>query len=443
MQGHFADSRQQNFLYSNLLDQLNPRHPLLKLAQTLPWDYFEESFLSLYSTMGRPAKPIRLMVGLCILKHVENLSDEVLIERWVQNPYYQSFCGEESFQWKFPCDPTDLVYFRKRIGKEGFEKILAASVAIHGEEITEKESCVDTTVQEKNITFPTDDKLHTKIIKRCWKLADKNEIELRRSYRRELKQRLLALRFRHHPCNHKKATKASKRLRTIAGILVRELQRKLPESVLLIEAERFSLYERVIKQRRKDKNKIYSLHEPHIYCMSKGKAHKQYEFGVKASITKTKNSNLIVGAVAFSENRYDGHTLSDVLTQVKKIAKWIPAVSLCDRGYRGIKKVGETEIIIPDSNPKQSLSNYQRTKQRRRFRKRAGIEGIIGHLKADHRLGRNFLSGFLGDEINLLMAAAAFNFRKWLLKLYFWLRFLYALEIFFTKSLAECTKIRG
>lgn len=424
MEGNSPNSSQQNFLFANLLDQLNPKNALLKLSQVIPWEYFEKEFKKYYSTTGRPAKPIRLMVGLCILKHVENLSDEMLIERWVQNPYYQAFCGEVEFQWKFPCDPTDLIYFRKRIGEEGFEKILAASIAIHGEEIKEKEACIDTTVQEKNITFPTDDKLAHKIIKRCLKLAKENTIQLRRSYRREVKEQLLTLRFRQHPKNHKKAKKAGKRLRTIAGVLVRELSRKLPSEVLCREAENFNLYKRVIKQKREDKNKIYSLHEPHIYCMSKGKVHKRYEFGVKASIAKTKNSNLIVGALAFEKNYYDGHTLNDVIDQIKRIANWIPEVGLCDRGYRGKKQVDNTQIMIPTSSPKLTLSNYEKTKQRKRFRKRAGIEGIIGHLKADHRLGRNFLSGFLGDEINLLMSAAAFNFRKWLREFYFLLNFL-------------------
>jgi len=422
MQGQAPNSKQQSLLYGNLIDQLNPKNPLLKMADVIPWNYFEESFAELYSSTGRPAKRIRLMIGLCILKHLENLSDEVLVERWVQNPYYQAFCGEIEFQWKLPCDPTDLVYFRKRIGKEGFEKILAVSIGIHGEKIDEKEACIDTTVAEKNTTFPTDDKLNRKIIIRCLKLADKEEIKLRRSYRREVKGLLLNLRFRHNLKNKKKAKKASKRLKTIAGVLVRELQRKLPKEILAEQKQNFEFYEKVIKQKRNDKNKIYSLHEPHIYCMSKGKTHKPYEFGVKASIAKTKDSNLIVGALAFAKNCYDNHTLPDVLEQIKRIAKWAPDFGLCDRGYRGKKEVDNTKIIIPDSKPKKSMSNYEKLKQRKRFRKRAGIEGVIGHLKADHRLDRNFLSGFLGDEINLLMAAAAFNFKKWLLLFYFLLK---------------------
>ncbi len=419
MQGNSPDLNQQNFLHPDLIDQLNPKHPLLQLAATIPWNYFDKQFADLYSKVDRPSKPIRRMVGLNILKHVENLSDEDVVRRWVQNPYYQAFCGEVEFQWKFPCDPSDLVYFLKRIGKEGFEKIFAVSIAVHGEKISDKEACIDTTVQEKNVTFPTDDKLHRKIIEGCRKLAETHDIALRRSYRRELKKLLLNLRFRNHPKNGKKARKASKRLCTIAGALVRELRRKLSEEALLLEEEQLKLYERVLNQKRQDKNKVYSLHEPHIYCMSKGKAHKKYEFGVKVSIAKTKESNLIVGAMAFSTNRFDGHTLPDVLEQVKKLAKWVPDIALCDRGYRGKKKVDDTQIMIPEGDPKHSKSTYQRQKQRKRFRKRAGIEAIIGHLKSDHRLERNFLSGFIGDEINVLMAAAAFNFRKWLREFYF------------------------
>jgi len=274
------------------------------------------------------------------------------------------------------------------------------------------------------VTFPTDDKLYVKIIKHCRKLADTGGIKLRRSYSIELKKLLLNLRFRQHPKNRKKARKASKRLRTIAATLIRELKRKLPLSELLLVSKDLELYTQVLNQKKTDKNKIYSLHEPHIYCISKGKLHKKYEFGTKASIAKTKNESLIVGALGFSRNCYDGHTLPQVLDQVKRIANWMPSVALCDRGYRGTKRVDETEIMIPRSTPKKSSTPYERTKQRKRFRKRAGIEGIIGHLKADHRLGRNFLSGFLGDEINLLMAAAAFNFRKWLRKFSFWLYFM-------------------
>ena len=412
------DKQQMSFLMPNLMDQLNPKHPILKLGETIPWDYFESEFTPLYSEIGRPAKRIRLMVGLCILKHMENLSDEALVKRWVRNPYYQSFCGEKEFQWKLPCDPSDMVYFRKRIGEKGFEKILAVSIVVHGDKAVEEEVCIDTTVQEKNITFPTDAKLYRKIIVRCLKLAKSHGIQLRRTYAKEIKKRKLECRFAGHPRNKAKARKAVKRLKTIAGCLLRELQRKLPLEVLKNQEEEFALFWRALKQKRGDKNKLYSLHEPHVYCMSKGKEHKRYEFGTKASITTTRDSKIVVGAMAFPSNRHDSHTLPEVLLQLKRLTSYVPAVALCDRGYRGKKKWNDTRVVIPGVS-KRDTSRQHQERMRSRFRKRAGIEPVIGHLKSDHRLNRSWLKGFEGDQINVLMAAAAFNFRKWLRWYYF------------------------
>ncbi len=413
MKDSSPDHHQMSFMAAGLMDQLNPKHPLLHLARTIPWDFFESEFAPLYAAIGRPAKPIRLMVGLSILKHMENVSDDVIVQHWVQNPYYQAFCGEVEFQWSFPCDPSDLVYFRKRVGEKGFEKILASSITIHGEKALEDEVCIDTTVQEKNITFPTDAKLYRKIIVRCLKLARKEGIKLRRSYAKEIKQRKLECRFAGHPRNRAKARKAVKRLKTIAGRLVRELERKLPLDILERLAEDFALFHRGLNQKRGDKNKLYSLHEPHVYCMSKGKEHKRYEFGTKVSITTTRDSKIIVGAMAFDTNKFDGHTLPEVLLQLQRLNELKPAVGLCDRGYKGKSKINDTRIIRPSTTTRDTDSAYKAL-MRKRFRKRAGIEPVIGHLKSDHRLNRNYLKGFEGDQINVLMAAAAFNFRKWM-----------------------------
>ncbi len=398
---------QGTFLYPDLLDQLNPRHPLLQLALKIPWSRFENEFARLYSVHGRPAKPTRLMVGLMLLKQLENLSDERVVEAWSQNPYYQVFCGMTEFQWSLPCDPTDLVYFRKRIGQDGAHLIFETSVGIHGDDAKEREITVDTTVQEKNITFPTDLKLLEKIIKNCRKIATREGIQLRRSFRRTLPK----LRMK-----RMKMVKKAKKMRTMAGALIRELCRKLPVQTLARYQEQFDLFERVRSQKRGDKNKVYSLHEPDIFCISKGKAHKQYEFGRKASIALTKTTGIIVGAMSFNENIYDGHTLPDVLEQCWMITETCPSVAICDRGYRGLKQVGDTQIMIPN-RPKKKDSQYQRQQARHRFRRRAAIEPIIGHLKHDHRMARNYLKGAVGDAINLFMAAAAFNFRKWMRQL--------------------------
>jgi IS5 family transposase len=398
---------QGTFLYPDLLDQLNPKAPLLQLARRIPWGRFEEEFAGLYSDQGRPAKPTRLMVGLMLLKQLENLSDERVVEAWTQNPYYQAFCGMTEFQWKLPCDPTDLIYFRKRIGEDGARLIFEVSVELHGDDAKEREITVDTTVQEKNVTFPTDLKLLTKVIEGCRKIADSEGVGLRRSFKRTLpKLRLKRM----------KMAKKARKMRTMAGALIRELRRKLPGEALGRHQERLDLYERVKDQKRSDKNKVYSLHEPDILCISKGKAHKQYEFGRKASIAVTKTTGIIVGAMSFNENVYDGHTLPDVLEQCWEATGVCPSMAICDRGYRGLNQVGDTQILIPKP-PKKKDTPYQRLKARLRFRRRAAIEPVIGHLKHDHRMARSYLKGAVGDAINLFMAAAAFNFRKWMRKI--------------------------
>ena len=360
------------------------------------------------------------MVGLSILKHMEDLSDEVLVQRWVQNPYYQAFTGEVEFQWKLPCDPTSLTKFRKRIGSTGHEKILSVSIAIHQEKIAEDEMCIDTTVQEKNITFPTDAKQYRKIHQQLLKIARKENISLTRTYEKEVKRLKLHTRFATHPKNRKRARYAVKRLKTISGRLLREIQRKMTLEQLHRYNEKLALFLRMLLQKRGSKNKLYSLHEPHIYCMSKGKAHQRYEFGTKASITTTRDAGIIIGALAFEKNVFDGHTVPEVLAQVKRLLGRVPLVGIGDRGYRGKSKVNDTQIMTPKPARKNASVDAMEL-ARKRFRRRAGIEPVIGHLKSDHRLKRNFLKGFAGDQINLIMAAAAFNFKKWMREVIFWL----------------------
>ena len=411
MKGKSPDPSQLSLLPQRLEDLVNPRHPLYKLSKRIPWDDMEKHFSDLYHHTGRPAKPIRLMVSLLILKQLYNLSDESIVERWVENPYYQFFSGETVFQWEFPCHPTDLVYFRKRIGEEGAKEIFKVSIELHGKKANEAEVLVDTTVQEKNITFPTDTKLYKRVIEHCVSIAGKEGITLRQSYKRTTKKLMLAQRFRNHPKNRKKALAAQRKLKTIAGRLLRELERKLPATSLLTYASDLEIYQRILNQEKNSKNKIYSIHEPQVYCISKGKDHKKYEFGSKSSIVLTKNSGIIVGAVSFSKNIYDGHTLPEVLKQSEELVGLRVKVAICDRGYRGKRSINGTRIEIP-GKPRKRASAYEKRKARKRFRRRAGIEPIIGHLKSDFRLLRNYLKGSVGDSINLMLAAAAYNFKK-------------------------------
>ena len=403
-------SNQLSFLAPGLKEQLNPKQELYLLSEEIDWGYFETEFSKLYSDQGRPGHPIRLMVSLLILKSIYNLSDEELVEKqWEMNAYFQYFSGFTTMQWSAPCAASELTHFRKRIGKDGIEKIFEHSIKLHGNDGQDKHVSIDTTVQENNITYPTDAKLHKKIIDKCIGIAKKEGIDLRRSYKRTSKKLVRDTYNSSHPKRRKKAKSAQRKLKTIAGRLIRELERKLPE-VKLYQPD-LSLYKQVLNQQRGSKNKIYSLHEPDTYCIAKGKAHKKYEYGKKASVVLTQNTGIIVGAMTFEENIYAGHTLPLVLAQTKQLAGYSPQTGTVDRGYKGKNQVGETQIIRP-SAPLKRDNAYRRQKKRKHCRRRAAIEPVIGHLKSDHRVSRNFLKGHLGSSINFVMAACGFNFKK-------------------------------
>ena len=415
-----SDRSQETIGFSTKLsDILDPRHRLLKLAGAIPWDELEAHFEPLYSGTGRPSHPVRLMVGMLILKQLENLSDERLVEKWVENPYYQYFCGMEFFTWRLPFKSSDLTHFRKRIGPEGAERILEASLKIHGSKAKEKTVVFDTTVQEKNITFPTDNKLRVRIIKRVWKMAEEEGIKLRQSYRRKLKQLSIDQRFSNHPKRRKKARKSANKIKTITGRLLRDAERKLEQKykgqVPDGRLDELAFYDQVLAQERNTKNKTYSLHEPDVACIAKGKAHKKYEFGSKVGLALTAKSRLITAVETFTGNPYDGKTMAPVLEKHKKYIGHEPKDMYVDRGCRGRKKIGGTNVHVP-APPKKEDTAYQQHRKRKGFRSRAGIEPVIGHLKHDFRMLKCYLKGIDGDKINAIMACVAWNFRKWMRK---------------------------
>ena len=425
-----AKSSAQTSLFSSLEEQLNHKHSLYMLANKINWNVFETEFSKLFNKkMGAPNKPIRLMTGLIILKHVRNVSDESVVEQFQENAYYQYFCGEQFFTTKRPCDPSELVHFRHLIGEAGMDLILKESIRVNDDHDKQGPTgCgtefLDTTVQEKNITFPTDAKLANKIIEQVQKIVDEHDLPQRQSYKRTLKEIHRDQRFRNHPKNARKARKADRKLKTITRRLVREAERNLADRNLLdTYKEKISLYERVLKQKRNDKDKVYSLHEPEVKCIGKGKERKKYEFGNKVSIARS-YSGLIVGTVSFRDE-YDGHTIDDTLDQVEKMLGFRPSLAACDRGYRGQTESGPTKVVIPEV-PKKNATYYQKKKAHKLFCKRAGIEPINGHLKSDHRMGRNFYKGIFGDMLNAKLAAAAFNFKRAMRHFFVLLEWLYS-----------------
>ena len=358
------------------------------------------------------------MCGLLILKHLRNISDESVVEQWSENAYFQYFCGMHEFVPSFPCASSELVHFRKRIGEKGMELILSESIRVNDDKSDDDHHAtafIDSTVQEKNVTYPTDAKLHKKIIGKVLKIVKELNLPMRQSYTFVLKGIYRDQRFRNHPKNRRKAIKADKRLRTIAGRLVRELERNLGQNRQ--HDELLSIFKKILLQRRNSSHKIYSIHEPEVQCISKGKEQKKYEFGNKVSIIRSA-TGVILGASSF-RNEYDGHTIQKSLEQVRRLTGKSIRRLAGDRGYRGRKEIDGTQILIPNA-PRAKDTYYQRKKKHKLFCKRAGIEPTIGHLKADYRLGRNFYKGLVGDAINVILSAAAYNFKR-AMKVLMWL----------------------
>lgn len=408
-----ASTNQPNLFYGSLMDMLDMNDSLIALANAIDWALIENTLSKFYSSnKGRPAKPIRLMAGLLMLKQLENLSDESVVLQWKRNPYYQYFCGMHDYQAALPCDSTELVKFRNRIGQAGVDVIFSASVVLHCEDAEEDLVIIDTTAHEKNVTYPTDGKLAIKIINRLHKIAKREEIALRRTYVKEIKSHRITLRFFRHPKKKKKAASAMKRLRTIAKTLIRDLDRHFDDKQHKRYSEEFYLFMRVLLQKRTSHNKVYSLHESHIYAMAKGKDHKSYEYGTKASIVSTYTKGIIVGVATHDINQHDSKTLEAALAHARTNRTTTISEAVCDRGYRGSKQVGLTQISIPGVHLKRDTVK-QKEEKRKKFRRRAAIEPVIGHLKNDYRMARNYLKGFIGDQINLLMAACAWNLKKW------------------------------
>ena len=419
----------QASLFWDFETMLDPKHPLFKLANIVDWNMFEESFAPLYcKDNGRKAKPIRLMVGLIILKHLRNVSDETVVAQFTENAYYQYFCGMESFTTKMPSAPSELVEFRHRIGDTGIELVLKESIRVNlvledakkeeedrknhkdgrgRKSDAEQTAFIDSTVQEKNVTFPTDSKLLNRIIEFCHNVAKDENLKVRQSYAREIKGLKLIQRFRGRKNSAGKVKRADRRMRTISGRLLRELMRLLP--VNSIYQDRIDICMKFVNGEKHDGHKIYSIHEPDVLCISKGKEHRKYEFGNKVSIVRLWNG-LVIGALSF-RNEYDGHTIDGSMEQVRRIYGRSIKTLAGDRGYRGQENSGGTKVIIPDI-PKKTDTVYAQKKKHGLFRKRAGIEPVIGHCKSDHRLGRNFYKGLFGDSINVMLAAAAFNFKR-------------------------------
>lgn len=397
-----------------LVDFIDHEHELVLLSEKIDWNYFEKEFSPLYSKVGNPSHPIRFMVGCLLLKHLYNLGDETLEKAWIMNPYMQHFCGRVFFEHEFPCDPSNFVHFRKRIGEKGIEKIFAYSVRMHDAKTNTSNFVLsDTTVQENNTSFPTDAKLCKKVIDYCNKIAGNEGIKQRQRYTKVSKQMVRNTYNGKHPKRAKAARKSQRQLKTIAMRLIRELQRNFNAEQQEFYKDLMTLYTKVVTQKRNDADKIYSIHKPFTRCIAKGKAHSQYEFGNKVGLitTANKGKKIILGIKAFLQTPYDGHTIEPLLEQMETGGQKLPKELLYDRGGRGKSEIKGVKISIP-STPRKKDTAYQKQTKRKKFRTRAAIEPIIGHLKTDFRLAKNYFIGETGPQINALLAATAWNMKK-------------------------------
>lgn len=407
------ESQAQDLFRLRLDQMLDRSHGLVRLSDRMPWDALIADLGCEVSVSGagRYGLPVRLMAGLLYLKHAYNLSDEQVCARWVENPYWQYFCGEVFFQTKLPCDPSSLVRWRKRLDKTGIESLLSQTIecALAMKAVRKADlSCVvlDTTVQEKAIAYPVDSRLLEVARKKLVQLAERSGIDLRQNYNREgPRLRRRAGGYAHAKQGHR-LQRTLRRQRTILGRVIRDLERKIvePNAAHQLWLERAK---RIQGQQRHDKNKLYALHAPEVECLSKGKSRHPYEFGVKVGFAISAKRGLILGAQCFPGNPYDGDTLAAQLRQVEQLSEQKPSKVIVDLGYRG-RCIEKVDIIH-----RGKFKSMTRT-QKQWLKRRQSIEPIIGHLKQDCRLGRNPLKGAQGDSIHPLLCAAGFNLR-WLL----------------------------
>ena len=428
------ESGEQDLFRARLDQIIDMGHPLVRLARTIDWGFLEDQFGAVYADgAGRPPLPTRLMAGLAILKHTYDLSDEVVCELWLENPYYQYFCGEELFRHRLPFDRSSMTHWRNRMGAERLQALLQESLAAATRSGAIKpadlaRAVVDTTVQPKNVTFPTDAKLVNRAREKLVTLAKKLGVELRQSYVRVGKIALVKHQRYAHARQFDRAGKALRKLKTYLGRVIRDIARKIDGEPPLETAfaSLLSLARRVRDQQRGQRGpKVYSLHAPEVECIGKGKPHKPYEFGVKVSVATTlkrcKGGQFVTHVQALPGNPYDGHTLARVIPAIEALLGNTIERLHTDAGYRGHNAPPEYKFKVYTAKQKRRVT----PQIKREMRRRSAIEPVIGHLKSEHRMDRNYLAGRHGDASNAILAAVGYNFRR----LIRWLTLLLALVL--------------
>ena len=426
---------QRELLEIDLEQLIDMSHPLVRLGLSIDWQSFEQTLGSTYHpSQGAPGISTRLMVALHYLKYQQDLSDDDVVAVWVENPYWQHFSGMRYFQHRMPIDPSSMTRWRKRLGDAGAEQMLRATIeagmamrVIGPAEL--KRINVDTTVETKAIRFPTDARLYERMRERLVKAARAEGLTIKQSYR-HVGRRLLMQSSRYaHARQMKRARACTRKLKTQLGRVMREIERQAAEPSMKLD-KLLRTAHRIYEQQKHDKNKVYSVHEPEVECIAKGKAGKQYEFGNKVSVAVSSRGGWFVGAKSFTGNPYDGHTLAAQMKQVESLIPSKVSEAYVDRGYRGHDYDGAVAVHV-DKRRRGPTSEARW----RWMKRRAAVEPSIGHLKSEHRLERNRLKGTAGNAINAILAAAAMNFHKLLRA--FWRIFLLCLTSIWNGMLAS------
>jgi IS5 family transposase len=414
-------------LFRSELEQIiNPNHELVKLARSIDWEYLDAEVTPYFADIGRPALPSRLMIGLHILKHMYQLSDDRVLEAWIENPYYQCFCGEMYFQHTLPIRRSSMTHWRQRLGDDFFEKLLIESLRIaHKEQAIKtchlKKVVVDTTVQPKAVHFPTDIRTMYRAMVDLNKLCKQHGLKLRQGYLRVGKRALVMYGRYSHAKQMKRAKRQEKFIRVRLGRILRDIRRQLRKREDLIPyfSEALKKAGIVHKQHRTSTEKLYSWHAPETECIGKGKVAKPYEFGCKVSVVtnnqKAAGGHFVLSIEALHGRPFDGHTLKPAIDRLKNTTGVTPTRIYVDKGYQGHHY--EPRIHVFKSGQKRGVT----ASIRKELRRRSVVEPIIGHLKGEHHLGRNHLKGKQGDRINAVMSGVGYNFRlllRWF-RLYF------------------------
>lgn len=424
---NITKSQRQDKLFGyKLSEELNKKNKLYKLRELINWEDLEKATFKYVkiSQFGRNRKCHRTMLGISMLQAMYRFSDALAAEEFLENVYWQYFCGYEYMEQDLEMSESSVKRFRDVLGVDGYNEIMKEMIRIGLKigSIKKKDLTsiiVDTTVQIKNVKHPHDVHLMEKARLELVRLCRRHEIYLNETYAKTFKRDTIKLWKYKINSQAKKRKKIMKHLKVLLGRLIRVCESGIEKGKVILTVRDIEVLSRIKKvhaqsvlsksekEKYKEENKIlYSFHAPEVECIGKGKLHKPYEFGNKVAVSVTGRRNFVLGAKAFHHNPYDGHTLAQTAESVEQISGVRPEKMFVDLGYRGSNVKEKSKVYNPYTKKKLTKE------EKKMIKRRAAVEPVIGHLKNVGRMGRNYLKGVIGDIINPLVSAVGFNMRS-------------------------------